>query len=406
VIDVDAVKQKARDAIEGASGALIELSHRIQANPELAFEEHQASGWVAEILEANGFAVDRGVAGLPTAFAATAGTGDLAIGLCAEYDALPEVGHACGHNVIAAASVGTAIALAGLGDELGLTVRVLGTPAEEKGGGKVLMLERGAFDGIHAAMLVHPGPFGADEVSCTAIACSELVVEYTGRAAHAAGYPHLGLNAADAATIAQVGVGLLRQHFEPGDRVHGIVTHGGGAPNVIPERTTLSYYVRASKLERLEALEQRVRACFEAGALATGCRVEITHPGPTYSHFEGDRDLEALYAENLSALGTKPQPPDPDSLYSTDMANISLALPTIHPTIGIDSGESVNHQAEFAAHCVEPSADEALVRGATAMAWTCIDAATNDEVRMRLLAGRRAPSSVKGEGAGEAARTG
>ena len=387
--DVDRLKDAARRAVEAAGPELIGLSHRIQANPELAFQEHSAAGWVVDALAAGGFAVERGVADLPTALMATAGTGELTVGLCAEYDALPEVGHACGHNVIAAASVGAGIALASVAGELDITVRVLGTPAEEKGGGKVLMLERGAFDGIHAAMLVHPGPFGADEVQCTAIACSELVVEFTGRAAHAAAYPQLGRNAADAATVAQVAVGLLRQHLESSDRVHGIVTHGGAAPNVIPERTTMSYYLRAPRLERLDELERRVRDCFEAGAMATGCTVAIRQDGPTYSHFEGDIDLEALYAANLKAIGTEPQPAPNDVFYSTDMSNVSLAIPTIHPTVGIDSGQAVNHEAAFAARCAEPSADRAVLRGATAMAWTCIDAATDDVLRRRLLAGTR-----------------
>ena len=386
--DLEALKARARGTIEEAAPTLIALSHRIQASPELAFDEHRSSGWVAEALEAKGFKVERGVADLPTALVGTVGGGDLTFGLCAEYDALPEVGHACGHNIIAAASVGAGIALAALADDLGITVKVIGTPAEERGGGKVLMIERGVFDGVHAAMLVHPGPFGVDQVTCSAIACSELVVEYTGRAAHAAGYPWLGLNAADAATIAQVAIGLLRQHFEPGDRVHGIVIHGGAAPNVIPERTTLSFFVRATTLKRLEELERRVGDCFQAGALGTGCEVEITHAGPTYSHIEGDRDLEAFYGANVTALGHPPQPAG-EELYSTDMANVSLTLPTIHPTVGIDSRSSVNHQAEFAEHCAKPSADEALIRGATAMAWTCVDAATNGDVRSRLLAGER-----------------
>ncbi len=385
---VDDLKERTRAAIEEVAGELVDLSHRIQASPELAFEEHRSSGWVAEALAGHGFAVERGVAGLPTAFSATAGDGELTIALCAEYDALPEVGHACGHNVIAAASVGTGIALAQVANDLGITVRVLGTPAEERGGGKILMLERGAFQGVHAAMLVHPGPFATDQVACTAIACSELVVTYHGKAAHAAGYPWLGRNAADAATVAQVAVGLLRQHFEPGDRVHGIVTHGGGAPNVIPERTTLSFYVRAPTIDRLEVLEERVRDCFRAGAIATGCEVEIARDGLPYSHFEGDVDLEAFYASNVSALGHEPKEPG-DELYSTDMSNVSLALPTIHPSVGIESGEAVNHQAEFAAYCAQPSADDAILRGATAMAWTCIDAATDGAVRARLLAGTR-----------------
>lgn len=382
-------KARARRAVEQAAPELIELSHRIQANPEVAFQESHASGWVAGALAGHGFRVDRGVAELPTALVATAGAGELVVALCAEYDALPEVGHACGHNIIAAASVGAGIALASLAEELGLTVEVVGTPAEERGGGKVLMLERGVFDGVHAAMLVHPGPFGVDQVHCSAIACSELVVEYTGKAAHAAAYAHQGRNAADAATMAQVAIGLLRQHMEPGDRVHGIVTHGGAAPNVIPELTRLSFFVRARTIRRLEKLEARVADCFRPGALATGCEVSIDHEGPTYSHFEGDRDLEEFYRANVVALGHPLQEVESDVYYSTDMANVSLALPAIHPTVGIDAGTSVNHQVDFARHCAGPSADRAVLRGAIALCWTGVDAAGDPEARARLLAGRR-----------------
>jgi metal-dependent amidase/aminoacylase/carboxypeptidase family protein len=256
------------------------------------------------------------------------------------------------------------------------------------------MLDRGAFDGVHAAMMVHPVP-AAEEIVRTEgiIASSHLIVEYRGKSAHAAAYPWLGRNAADALTVAQVAIGLLRQHFEPGDRVHGVVTVGGGAPNVVPELTTGSFIVRAKTLERLATLDARIRDCFAAGALATGCSVEVTQPSPTYSHFEDDEDLVRLYTSNTTALGRPPKelPPElKEAAGSTDMANISLAIPAIHPMLGVDSGEAVNHQAEFATACREPSADEALLHGATAMAWTCIDAATSAAVRARLLGGERA----------------
>ena len=392
--DPETLKVSARRTVQDASTELIDLSHRISDHPELGFEEHRSSAWVADALAANGFAVERGVADLPTAFVATAGDGELVLGICAEYDALPGIGHACGHNVIAAAAVGAGIALAPLARELSATIKVFGTPAEENGGGKVLMLERGAFDGVHAAMMVHPVP-AAEEIVRTEgiIASSHLLVDYRGRSAHAAAYPWLGRNAADALTIAQVAIGLLRQHFEPGDRVHGVVTLGGGAPNVIPEHTTGSFIVRSKTLERLGDLEARVRDCFEAGALATGCSVGITQPSPTYSHFEDDEDLVALYTANTTALGRPPKEiPEElkDAVGSTDMANISLALPAIHPMLGVESGDAVNHQAEFAVACATPSADEALLHGATAMAWTCIDAATDGAVRSRLLRGERA----------------
>ncbi len=386
----DPLKAIADLAITAAAPELLALSHRLNDEPELAFQEHRAAGWIADALGAYGFAIERGTAGLPTALTARSGTGALVIGLCAEYDALPEIGHACGHNVIAAAAVGAALGLARVADAAGLTVQLLGTPAEEAGGGKALMLERGAFAGIHAAMLVHPGPFGVDSVPCRALACAGLTVTYQGLAAHAGAHPERGRNAADAATVAQVAIGLLRQQMNPHDRVHGIVTAGGAAANVIPDHVTLAYTLRAPTLAALRRLERRVLRCFRAGALATGCRVAVTHDEPAYAHFEGDRDLEALYTANLVAIGGRPTPgPDHPPGFSTDMGNVSLALPALHPTVGIDAGDAVNHQAAFAAHSRGPSADAAVLRGARAMARTAIDAALTARVRARLLAGRR-----------------
>ena len=391
--DADTLKRAARETIDAARVDLVDLSHRINANPELGFEEHLSAAWVADALESGGFSVDRGVAELPTAFVASAGDGELVLAICAEYDALPGIGHACGHNIIAASAVGAGLALAPLAGDLGATVKVFGTPFEEGGGGKVLMLDRGAFEGVHAAMMVHPVPANEETVRTTGIIASTLLeIEYIGRAAHAAAYPWLGLNAADALTVAQVGVGLLRQHFEPGDRAHGVVTLGGGAPNVIPERTTAKFIVRAKTLDRLARLEKRVCDCFEAGALATGCSLHITKPHPTYSHFEDDEDLVELYTANATALGRPPgELPEElkDAAGSTDMSNVSLAIPSIHPMVGVESGDAVNHQAEFAEACVTPSADEAVIHGATAMAWTCIDVATDPRVRARLLRGER-----------------
>jgi len=371
--------------VAGRAERLVELSHRIHAHPELAFEEVLASRWCAEELERGGFEVERGACDLETAFVASTGSGPLTVGICCEYDALPEVGHACGHNVIAAAAVGAGLALAPLADELGLTVRVLGTPAEESGGGKILMLERGGFDGIQAAMMVHPWPTELVQMPCRAV--SHFEVRMHGREAHASAYPELGVNAADALTIAQVAIGLLRQHANPGDQVHGIVTYGGGAPNVVPARAEARFYARSSTLAALAGWEARVRRCFEAGALATGASVEFVQLSPPYSEFVPDEAIGALYRRNAEALGRVFDPPAERLIAaSTDMANVSLAIPAIHPTLGLHSYPAVNHQAAFAAHCVTPVADEALVEGATAMAWTVVDLASDDRERERLLA--------------------
>lgn len=377
-------KETARATVARDSARLIELSHRIHTHPELGFEEVRAAAWCAEALAAGGFDVEAGVGGLATAFEATIGNGSLVVGICCEYDALPEIGHACGHNVIAAAGVGAGLALAPLADALGLTVRVLGTPAEEGGGGKILLLDAGVFDGICAAMMIHPAPAEMVRMPCLAIA--HFDVRFTGKEAHASAFPELGVNAADALTIGQVAVGLLRQHAKPGDQVHGIVTNGGAAPNIVPGLAEAKFYVRSATLAGLAQWEPRVRHCFEAGALATGASVEFVSRCPNYSEFRGDEAIEARYRANAESLGRRfPPPPERPLTASTDMANISLAIPAIHPTLDIGSAPAVNHQPEFAAYCVAPPADQAILDGATAMAWTVIDLASDSSERGRLL---------------------
>jgi amidohydrolase len=381
-------KSASRSTISSASGTLVDLSHRIHAHPELNFEEEQAAGWVASVLADAGFEVEMGAAELPTAFVATTGGGPLTVGICAEYDALPGIGHACGHNIIAAAAAGAGLALAPLADDLGLTVKVFGTPAEEGGGGKIFMLERGAFAGVHAAMMVHPSPVERETMACLAV--SHWEVAYRGKSAHASAWPEQGINGADALTVAQVGIGLLRQHIRRTDRVHGIVTHGGDAPNVVPESTQGVWLVRSRTLAELAELEPRVRACFEAGALATGCELSMTPMCPPYSEMRPDAELAARYRANAEALGRRfvdlPAELAERTAGSTDMANISLAIPTIHPMLGLDCLPATNHQPEFTAACVTPVADDAVLGGATAMAWTCVDIATDETLRSRLLA--------------------
>jgi amidohydrolase len=388
-------KERIAAAVSDARDQLVALSHRLHAYPEVAWTEERAAVWVAAELAGAGFDVEASACGMPTAFIARAGSGPLHIGICAEYDALPGLGHACGHNIIAASAVGAGRALAAAADDLGLTVTVLGTPAEEGGGGKVYMLERGAFTGLHAAMMVHPGP--VDVAEARPFAVSHLKIRYRGQATHAAAYPEHGVNAADAFTVAQVAIGLLRQQLAPSTRVHGIVTRGGDAPNAIPDDTEGRWYVRAETLSELAALEPRVRACFEAGALATGCGVEIEVEAPPYAEFRNDPDLLPLYRVNAERLGRRFTPADaggPASAAgrmnraSTDMGNVSLVLPAIHPYIGIGSLPAVNHQKEFAAHCVTPAADAALVDGAIALAWTAADAALDEGIRDRLIGGR------------------
>lgn len=377
-------------AVERHADRLRALSRSIHAEPELAFAEHRSAAKVADLMEAGGFEVQRGVADLDTAFTATYGAGELVIGLCAEYDALPELGHACGHNIIAASSAGAALALRDIADRLGLTIKLIGTPAEESGGGKVLLLRRGVFDDVAMAMMVHPAP--EETCALTSLAITDLELRYTGKAAHAAAAPHKGRNAADALTVAQVAVGLLRQHLEDGQMLHGIVTHGGAAPNIVPSNTSALYYLRAPNVVSLQQLEARVRACFEAGGLATGCAHEVTQVSPVYSDLLPDPWLAAAYRVAITGLGRSPLNPEDERdrpIGSTDMGNVTRVLPAIHPTIAIDCGDAVNHQPEFATACATPSADRAVYDGALALALTGLAAATDDAQCDRLIRAQR-----------------
>lgn len=372
----------ARTTLDRHASALVELSHRIHAHPELKFEEVRASGWTAEVLADGGFDLEAGVCDLPTAFVARAGSGPLHVAICAEYDALPVIGHACGHNVIAAAAAGAGLALAPLADDLGLTISVLGTPGEEGGGGKVLLLERGAFEGVHAAMMIHPGPVDCLMPAVTAVA--HVDVECTGVASHAAAAPERGVNAADALVIAQTAIGLLRQHLRPTDQVHGVVTHGGDAANVIPARASGRWMFRARTIDELAELRPRVERCFEAGALATGASVEILDVAPPYSHMDHDLELATLFAEIAGEHG-RTFSRDREMTFSTDMGNVSLAVPSIHPCLAIESGGATIHQPAFAGAAVDASADRCVLDGALLMALTTIAAATGPQ-RDRLLA--------------------
>ncbi|MGW7513983.1 M20 family metallopeptidase [Streptomyces sp. NPDC054796] len=374
-------KREIERRIRGAEEALVALSHRVHGHPELAFEEVRASAWVAEELSGAGFDVEHGCYGLPTAVRARAGSGPVHVAVCAEYDALPDIGHACGHNVIAAAAVGAGLGLAALADDLGLTVTVLGTPAEEGGGGKVLMLERGAFDGLDAAMMVHPA--AVEMAAMPGSAVSRFDVTYRGTPAHAGAYPERGVNAADAMTVAQVAIGLLRQQTTGTDRIQGIVTEAGSASNVIPDVSRGHWNVRTETLEALAPLTERVRRCFEAGALATGCELSTVPAGPDYADMRPDPGLLALYRANAEALGRSfPELPGGAAVgAATDMGNVSHAVPAIHPMLGLDCAPAVNHQPEFTAACVTPAADRAVVEGALAMAWTAADLAARPVTR-------------------------
>jgi amidohydrolase len=379
--------ETARQAIEDAAPELIELSHYVHAHPEMGYEEFLSAEAVAAAAEKFGFRVERGIADLPTAFRATKGSGELNIVFCAEYDALPDVGHACGHNIIAASSLGAALGLAAVADEVGVTVTLLGTPSEEGGGGKIDLINAGYFRGVHAAMMVHPWPNERLEATCLAVDHFDVI--YEGKEAHASAAPWEGVNALDALTIAQVAVGLLRQQLRPGDQVHSIVVDGGAAANIIPRRAVGRYMARSVTATRLAQLRDRLAGCFEAGARASGATLSVNELGSAFTHMESDAALLAHYRRAAESVGRSFSLDDegaPLPTISTDMANVSLVVPSIHPLLAIPTHGAVNHQPEFSAACVTPEADQAVLDGAIALAYTAIGVATDAALRERLLA--------------------
>jgi amidohydrolase len=372
-------KQDATERFAAVESELREISHWMYHNPEIAFEERNTSARLVEFLRSQGFEVEYPSFGLETAFAARFGNEGPEVVICAEYDALPEVGHACGHNIIATAALGAGVALADTAKELGFRVRVQGTPAEEAYGGKVDLINKGAFEGAALSMMIHPSPM--DVVDPAFLGVAHIDVEFNGKESHAAFAPQLSINALDAAVQAYVNVSTLRQALYPTDKVHGVITYGGGAPNVIPAFTSMSWYVRAGTKERLTELHDKVVACFAGAATATGCTYEVKKLGHTYTDLISDPMLVDLYSANSDSLGRpmgRGADRDAGAAGSTDMGNVSHEVPAIHPMIGIDCLPWVNHQKEFAAATILPPGDAAIRDGALAMAHTVIDVATDD----------------------------
>lgn len=367
--DVESAKRGAAERVDADRARLLELSGRIHAHPELAFEEHRAAAWLCEYLESRGLAVERGAYGLPTAFAARAGSGHPRVAVLCEYDALPGIGHACGHNVIAAAGAGAGAALAAAVAETGGSVVVLGTPAEEGGGGKVVMARAGAFAEIDAAMMIHPASL--ELLSMNTLAVTSVEVEYRGRAAHAAAAPHRGVNALDGLVTAYQAIAQLRQHIRATERVHGIITNGGQAPNVVPERAAGVFLVRAATEQQRAQLRERVEACFRAGALASGAECHLRQVGEDYSDLWTNQALAAAYQANLAHLGR--QIADAQVTGSTDMGNVSKLVPSIHPMVSIAPAGVALHTEEFARYAASPSGQRGVLDGAKALAMTAID---------------------------------
>lgn len=384
--DLPTLKEQATAAVEQRRERLLELSRRIHQHPELSFEETQAAGWLSEFLDQEGFVVERGVYELPTAFRAERGSGPVTIGILAEYDALPEVGHACGHNIMGTCAVGAAVAAAEPLAALGARVVVYGTPAEEVGGGKVLMAERGAFRDLDLALIVHPG--NRNLVMARSLACVSLDVEFFGKAAHAAARPEAGINALDALLLAFNGINALRQHIRSDARIHGIITHGGAAPNVVPEYSAARFLVRAADDPYLDELKGRVQSIFEGAAAMTGARLQLDWGGEArYAALRTNEPLAWAFAANLEALGRELAEPEPGrSLGSTDMGNVSAIVPSIHPAIAIGDRDLVGHTPEFAAAAGSDAGAAAVIDAAKALALTALDVAADAELLARIRA--------------------
>ncbi len=388
-VNIEKLKTTVMKVVDARREELVELSLRIHQNPELGFQEIKASGWLTSYLEANGFTVERGICQLPTAFRGSYGSRKPAIALLAEYDALPQVGHACGHNIIAAAAVGAAVASRDAIDQAGGSIVVIGTPAEELHGGKVTMAERGAFEELDAAMIVHPSV--VDMASIQALACIGLEVEFRGKAAHAAAFPQEGVNALEAMILAFNGINSLRQHIRERARLHGIITQGGEAPNIVPAYTAGSFLVRAEDEAYLDELKEKVLNCFKAASLATGARLEYKWAA-YYAPLKTNPALAEVFAKNMEVLGRNLWAKVERGLGSSDAGNVSVLVPTIHPMVAIAPLDVISHSPEFAEAAASEEGNRGLLDGAKALAMTVVDLVAQpglmDRIREEFLASK------------------
>ncbi len=368
-------------AIDEAKPELLSISHDIHGYAETAFQEFQSANRLREALVAHGFRVSD-VKGLETAFIAEIGSGSPVIAFMAEYDALPGIGHACGHNIIASAAVGAAVGAASfIGDGFG-TIRVMGTPAEEGGGGKIIMADNGLFQGVDAALIVHPsGEYMADDCS---FAVQGIGVEYIGKAAHAASGPEFGINALAAAVELLVSINAFREHMTKEGRIHAIITDGGTASNIIPERAALSIGVRATTAKYLDELMEHVERRARAAAMATGCKCNITKRGRGCLDIRVNRELSRLFHANFESIGIEVMPRG-DSMGSTDVGNVSHVVPTIQAYVGI--GVKALHSVEFREAAISPIGDDAVIAGAKVMALTAADILSDEAVLAEIRRG-------------------
>jgi amidohydrolase len=374
-MSLESLKKDVCSAIDAMRAELLDLSHAIHGEPELALEEFKAAERLSGAVESHGISVTRGSFGLATAYAAEFGkAGAPNIAILSEYDALPGIGHACGHNIIATTGYGAAIALSKLGGRLPGRVRYLGTPAEERFGGKEIMAREGAFDKTDAAMMIHPSNMNLVTMPCIAIAEVEAI--YHGRNAHASAMPYRGINALDAVVTAYQSIAQLRQHIRNTERIHGIITEGGLAPNIVPDRAACRFYVRAVDAHELAPLKARVQACFEAGALATGCKLEVKWGDTDYLDLKTNWPMAAAFEKNAQALGREFYPVEnlpPGYAGSTDMGNVSHRVPSIHPMLSVAPAGVIIHNPEFTRWAASEKGDDAVIEGAKSLAMTALD---------------------------------
>ncbi|KAF9974108.1 hypothetical protein BGZ73_002606 [Actinomortierella ambigua] len=380
------------NAIEAASAELHSLSLKIHEDPELAYQEYKAHSWLTEYLQDKGFTVERSAYGLETAFVAWAGQsksdgGKVTVGICSEYDALPGIGHACGHNLIAISGVATALGLKAVIEKFNLSaeVKLFGTPAEETTGGKIIMFNNGAFQGVDVCMMLHGA--NADVIYTPFLSLDTCIVEFFGKASHASASPWEGVNALDAAIQVYTNIGMMRQQIKPTHRVHGIIKEGGKAANIIPDYSSSVYTVRAPKWDEVVVLKKRVEAIFNGAASATGCTVSIKW-GVPYKDIITNNPLAESFIAHMGTMGLKyasKQEQQSKLSGSTDMGNLTYEMPGIHPMFnilnldGIDDRTMGLHSVEFAAAAAKPVAHVATMRAAKALARTGVDCIVRPE---------------------------
>jgi len=376
-------KAQAQAAVDRLADRLRAVAQELFDHPELKHEETRAAALLSDVAREAGFDVGLGVAGLETAFVAThpAITDGPTVAILAEYDALPDLGHACGHNLIAAGALGAAWAVASLKSDLPGKLLLMGTPAEEGGGGKVTMIEQGLFDGVDAAMMYHPAPMTI--VGHGSLAITEVKIAFHGRPAHASAWPEKGINALDAVIQTFNGLYALREHIKDGARIHGIITHGGAKPNIVPEYAAAEFYVRAPETPYRDELLVKLRNCAEGAALATGATLEWSEIGHSYKSMKPNRPLVDAYVSNLEAVGWSLDEPD-DAMGSTDMGDVTQAVPGIHPYLAICARDVAGHTREFAEASASDRGFDAMIVAAKTLAMTAIDVLTSPELVERM----------------------